>query len=163
MPLLLLLLFGYALSLDVDRIPTLIYDLRPHGDEPAARSRSSKARGISTFGASWTTYKAIEQGIDKGKILMGIAIPVDFSDKLGSGQEVVRTDPARRQRLKHRVYRQGVRRIGAAGLFASRCATEAQNRRGGMRLVSPIDPRVRVWYNSSISSRATTSCRGSSR
>ena len=26
MPLLLLLLFGFALSLDVDRIPTLIYD-----------------------------------------------------------------------------------------------------------------------------------------
>ena len=27
------------------------------------------------------------------------------------------------------------------------------NRRGGMKTMSPIDPRIRVWYNSSLESR----------
>ena len=35
-PLLMLLLFGYALSLDVDRIPTMIYDQDQHGRRAAS-------------------------------------------------------------------------------------------------------------------------------
>ncbi len=86
-PLLLLLLFGYALSLDVDRIPTLIYDLNRTAMSRQLISQFEGSRYFDIRGFV-DNDKAIEQGIDKGKILMGIAIPVDFSDKLGSGQEV---------------------------------------------------------------------------
>ena len=85
-PVMMLLLFGYALSLDVDRIPTMIYDQ----DQTAASrelirqfegSRFFEIRGMVS------DYGAIERGIDRSRILMGVVIPRDYSQKLGAGRE----------------------------------------------------------------------------
>ena len=56
-PLLLLLLFGYALSLDVDRIPTLVYDLNRTAMSRQLIRRTSKAPAISTFEVMSTTTR----------------------------------------------------------------------------------------------------------
>ena len=74
MPLLLLLLFGFALSLDVDRIPTLIYD----GDGSAAsRALLDRFQGSRFFDIQGyvSDYDIIRQEIDAGRALMAIAIP----------------------------------------------------------------------------------------
>ena len=151
MPLLLLLLFGYALSLDVDKIPTLIYDL---DRTEMSRQLISQFEGSRYFDIRGfvDNDKAIEQGIDKGKILMGIAIPVDFSDKLGSGREVsvqILLDGSDSNTASiAKGYAESVLRT-----YSFNVRADAQNRRGGMNLESPIDPRIRVWYNSSLESR----------
>ena len=44
MPLLMLLLFGYALTLDVDRIPTLVYD---HDRTSASRELIARFAGLA--------------------------------------------------------------------------------------------------------------------
>jgi len=151
MPLLLLLLFGYALSLDVDRIPTLIYDL----DRTAmSRQLISQFEGSRYFDIRGFVddNKAIEDGIDKSKILMGIVIPVDFSEKLGAGRQAgvqILLDGSDSNTASiAKGYAESVLRT-----YSFNVRADAQNRRGGMNLVPPIDPRIRVWYNSSLESR----------
>ena len=74
MPLLLLLLFGYALTLDVDRIPTYVYDQdkTPQSRELIARFQGSRYFQILGFVSN---YRVIERGIDSSKALMAVVIP----------------------------------------------------------------------------------------
>jgi ABC-2 type transport system permease protein len=46
LPLLMILLFGYALTLDVDRIPTLVYDM---DNSPESRELVSRFEGSRYF------------------------------------------------------------------------------------------------------------------
>src|SRR5438309_7229176 len=73
MPLNMLLLFGYALTLDVDRIPTYVYDW---DRTPESRELIQQFRGSRYFNIldSVNDYGAIEGGIEKSKILMGIVV-----------------------------------------------------------------------------------------
>jgi ABC-2 type transport system permease protein len=84
LPLFQMLLFGYALNLDVDRIPTLIFDGDHSADSRALieRFRGSRFFEIEGFANS---YGEIEKGIDKSKILLGIVIPRDYSQRLNGG------------------------------------------------------------------------------
>ena len=150
LPVLMLVVFGFALSLDVDRIPTLVYD----GDQTAvsreliARFRGSRFFRIRGFAAD---YKTIESEIDHGRILMGIVIPTDYSERVTSDQ------PAQVQVLLDgsdsntasiaKGYVEAVVRSYSASLRA-----ETLNRRGKSRPPF-IDYRQRVWYNPSLESK----------
>jgi hypothetical protein len=78
MPFMMLLLYGYALSLDVDHIPALIYDQdgTPHSRGMAREFQGSRFFDIHGFADS---YAPIELAIDKNEILIGIVIPRQFS------------------------------------------------------------------------------------
>ncbi|OGP94452.1 MAG: hypothetical protein A2157_01505, partial [Deltaproteobacteria bacterium RBG_16_47_11] len=87
MPLLLLILFGYALTLDVDQVETVVLD----------RDRTQvSADFVSRFGRSRyfnirehvPTYEALQRRIDSGKAQMGLVIPYDFSEKINAGEEI---------------------------------------------------------------------------
>jgi len=68
-PALMLLLFGYALTLDVDRVPTLIYD---HDRSPESRdliARFAGSRYFRILGAV-EEYRTIEQMVDRGSCLV---------------------------------------------------------------------------------------------
>src|SRR5271163_893472 len=76
LPMFLMLLFGYALNLDVDRIPTLVYD----GDQSAAsRGLIEQFRGSRFFQVEGFVddYNTIEKAIDRSRILMALVIPRD--------------------------------------------------------------------------------------
>ena len=84
-PLLVLLLFGYALSLDVDRIPTIIYD--------ANRTVESRNLVLAFRGSRYfqvidevDSYRPIEKAMDQRRILVGVAIPADYSRDLLQGK-----------------------------------------------------------------------------
>ena len=82
MPVMMLLLFGYALSLDVDHIPTLIYD---QDGTAASRDLIAPVPGLalsSTSAAYVDDYRDIERAIDRSRILMGIVIPRDYSPSI---------------------------------------------------------------------------------
>src|ERR1051325_4135351 len=73
-PVMFLLLFGFALSLDVDRIPTLIYD-----QDGTAQSRDliRQFQGSRFFDirGSVDNYREIEREVDRNRILMAVVIP----------------------------------------------------------------------------------------
>jgi ABC-2 type transport system permease protein len=150
-PLLLLLLFGFALSLDVDRIPTLIYD----ADQTAAsRELVNRFQGSRFFQVQGfvTGYAGIEHEIDRGTVLMGIAIPKQYGQRIHAGEKTtvqILLDGSDSNTASIALsYAESL-----VGQYAFQLRARAQNHTAGMDLVLPIEPRLRVWYNSSLESK----------
>ena len=85
LPLVMLLLFGYALTLDVDRIPAYLYD---QDGTPESRELIDQFRGSRYFQITGAVhdYRSIERMVDRSKILIGIVVPRDYSRNLKSGK-----------------------------------------------------------------------------
>ena len=150
-PLLVLLLFGYALSLDVDRIPTMIYD--------ANRTVESRNLVLAFRGSRYfqvidevDSYRPIEKAMDQRRILVGVAIPADYSRDLLQGKESpvqILLDGADSNTASIAMgYAQGV-----VQTYAKQARDNAQSLRTGSVLQPVVDAQVRVWYNTDLVSR----------
>lgn len=150
-PVLLLVLFGFALSLDVDRIPTLIYDQDRTAEsreliQKFAGSRFFQIRGYVN------DYGPITEGIDRSRILMAVVIPTHFGERVAAGRkaevQILLDGSDSNTASIARGYAETVVRSQDVEL-----KTNAQLRRAGMKLVPPVDARLRVWYNSTLESK----------
>jgi len=150
-PVLLLLLFGFALSLDVDRIPTLIYDADQSADSRELVSRFEASRYFQVRGYV-DDYHALEREIDRSRILMGVAIPQRYGEHIrageNSGVQILLDGSDSNTASIALTYAESL-----VGQYAFQLRATAQNRTGGTRLALPIDPRLRVWYNNSLESK----------
>jgi ABC-2 type transport system permease protein len=150
-PLMMLLLYGYALSLDVDRVPALIYD---QDGTVASRDLIRAFSGSRFFDVRGFTpsYEGIQQAIDRSQILMGIVIPRNYSDTIAAGRKAevqILIDGSDSNTAAIVLgYAETLVRMYSAQVRAT-----AMNRRGGEHLTPPIDARLRVWYNSSLESK----------
>ncbi len=151
LPAILLLLFGFALSLDVDRIPTLVYD---QDQTSASRDLIKQFQGSRFFDVRGyvDSYATVERGIDRGRMLMGVVIPRDYSKNVSAGREApvqLLLDGSDSNTASIALgYAESVVRD-----YSIELRSDLQNRRGGERLVPPVDARVRVWYNTSLESK----------
>ena len=151
LPVLMLLLFGYALSLDVDRIPTMIYDQSRTAESRALVRQFEGSRFFEVRGMV-RDYATIERDIDRGRILMGVVIPRDYSQQLGAGraaQVQILLDGSDSNTASIAL---GYAESLVRG-YSLELRTLALNRRAGERLTPPVDARLRVWYNSSLESK----------
>jgi len=150
-PLLVLLLFGYALSLDVDRIPTMIYD--------ANRTAESRNLVLAFRGSRYfqvidevDSYRPIEKAMDQRRILVGVAIPADYSRDLLQGKVSpvqILLDGADSNTASIAMgYAQGV-----VQTYAKQARDDAQSLRTGSVTQPAVDAQVRVWYNTDLVSR----------
>jgi ABC-2 type transport system permease protein len=150
-PVMMLLLYGYALSLDVDRVPTMIYD--QDGTAPS-RELIRQFQGSRYFDVRGLVdgYGPIEGGIDRNRILMGVVIPRDYAKNVGAGREApvqILLDGSDSNTASIVLgYAEGLVRN-----YSLRLRQDMQNRRGGERGGAPVDARLRVWYNSSLESK----------
>ena len=91
MPMMMLLLYGYALSLDVDHIQTLVYD---EDGTAASRDLTRQFQGSQYFEVVGFVhdYQAIQRAIDTSRVLIGVVIPRGFGKDLegGSGKVQLR-------------------------------------------------------------------------
>jgi drug efflux transport system permease protein len=150
-PVMVLLLFGYALSLDVDRIPTMIYD----ADRSAvSQNLVQEFRGSRYFQIvdEVDSYKPIERAMDQRKILVGVAIPYDYSRNLLAGKEApvqILLDGADSNTASIAMgYAEGL-----VQSYGAHAREDAQSMRAGSVLQPPVDASVRVWYNPDLLSR----------
>jgi len=83
-PIMQLLVFGYAVTTDVNNIPTAIYDLDKSNEsrELVRRLESSGYFDIKYFAES---YDEIQDLLDRGKVISAIQINKDFSSDLKKG------------------------------------------------------------------------------
>jgi ABC-2 type transport system permease protein len=149
-PCLMLLIFGFALSLDVDHIPIMIFDLdrSPESRELLDRFRGSPSFEIRGYADK---YKDIEQAIDRGDILMGIIIPERYAASVQS---------RRREEIQLVVDGSDSNTASIALGYASgllrgysyELRTAAHNRYFGAEAQTPVDLRLRIWYNSTLDS-----------
>jgi len=150
-PVMMLVLFGFALSLDVDRIPTLVCD--QDGTEAShdliQQFQGSRYFTITGFAAS---TDAIDRAIDRNQVLMGVVIPRNYSRDAGLGRQApvqILLDGSDSNTASIALgYAETLVRDYSLAL-----RSDMQNRRGGGRAVPPVDARLRVWYNSSLESK----------
>jgi ABC-2 type transport system permease protein len=150
LPMFQMLLFGYALNLDVDRIPTLIYDGDHSADSRALIERFRGSRFFEIEGYP-NGYTDIEKQIDKSKVLLGIVIPRDYSQRLNAGAKAnvqVLLDGSDSNTASIALsYVESLLQN-----YSLQVRSNGQDRRAGMPIVSPVDARVRIWYNSTLES-----------
>jgi ABC-2 type transport system permease protein len=151
MPAMMLLLYGFALSLDVDRIPMLIYD---QDGTSASRSLAHQFAASRLFEAKGmaANYRDIEAGINTNTILVGVVIPKDFGSDLALGkgaavQLLVDGSDSNTSGIA----------IGYAESFVQGFAADVRadilNRHGIAIPPPPVVAQTRVWYNSSLQSK----------
>jgi ABC-2 type transport system permease protein len=152
-PILMLLLFGLALSLDVDHIPTFIYDADGTATSRELIEQFRGSRYFQILGYP-DNYKAIEDAIDRNKILLGVVIPPDYSRRIGAGKEAdvqLLIDGSDSNTASIALgYAQSV-----VQLYSLELRSQGQNRKGGgpSQTAPPVDSLLRVWYNSRLESK----------
>lgn len=152
LPFLMILLFGYALTLDVDRIPAIVYDSDHSPESRELISRFQGSRYFQILGSA-DSYRAIEEKIDSDEVMLGIVIPEDYARDLLSGrrpQVQLLFDGSDSNTASIALgYANGI-----VQTFAMELQREAQNLRGrSSAVVEPIDARLRVLFNSELKSR----------
>ncbi|HSM76867.1 MAG TPA: ABC transporter permease [Bryobacteraceae bacterium] len=151
MPLLMLLLFGYALNLDVDRIPTLIYDADQSAVSRALIQRFEGSRFFDVRGFV-SGYAEIEKGIDRNRILMGLSIPRNYARRIEAGQAVdvqILLDGSDSNTAAIALgYAESV-----VANYAFELRSNGANQSMGRTFHIPVEPRVRVWYNTTLQSK----------
>jgi ABC-2 type transport system permease protein len=150
-PFVMLMLFGYGLTLDVDRIPTLVYD---SDRTPESRDLIAQFAGSRYFQIQGyvDNYGAIERAIDRDQCLLGVVIQRNFARELLSGRaapvQLIFDGSDSNTASIAKGYADSMMQAYSFQLRAS-----AMNRRGGAKLQLPIDGRLRVLYNSELKSR----------
>ncbi|MBU0514369.1 MAG: ABC transporter permease [Proteobacteria bacterium] len=151
LPMIMLFLFGYALSLDVDRIPTVIYDLDQTVESKDLLRRLGASRYFEIIGAV-NGYKQLERMIMTRRAMMALVIPRGFGAKLKKGQ-----------RPKVQVFLDGVDAStatiglgyiqGLVGAFGMERVFQNFRRMGLTHFDPPLDIRMRVWFNPELRSK----------
>ncbi len=150
-PFVMLMLFGYGLTLDVDRIPTLIYD---SDRTPESRDLIAQFAGSRFFQIVGTVdnYGAIERAIDRDRCMLAVVIQHDFARNLLAG----RSAPVQLLYDGSDSNTTSIAKSYADAMteaYSMKLRASAMNLRGGAKLESPVDVRMRVLYNSELKSR----------
>lgn len=85
-PVILIVLFGYALSLDIDHVPMVVWnqDNSKSSIDFLLNFKNSKYFSINSY---YDNYRDIERDINYGRAMIGMVIPKDFSRYLHSKQK----------------------------------------------------------------------------
>jgi ABC-2 type transport system permease protein len=150
-PLLMLVLFGYALTLDVDNVPLAVWD-----QSGTARSRELTAvfDGSRYFSVRRhvRNYREAERAVDTGVTLGILVIPRDYAQRLDAGRDapvqlIVDGSDSNTATIA----------LGYAGVvvqdFSQQIVLEALSHRGVREMRMPLDVRPRVWFNTDLQSR----------
>jgi ABC-2 type transport system permease protein len=150
-PALLLMLFGYALTLDVDHIPAAVYD---QDRTPQSRELIAHFQGSRYFNIIEPTadYASIQKGIWSSRILIGIVVPKNF------GRDIMASRDAHVQLLLDGA---DSNTAGIASGYAEALVAiyggEVRDRelahRGTTHVHMPADVRIRVLYNPEMKSK----------
>lgn len=151
LPLMFLTLFGYALSLDVDQIPTLVRDSDGSPESRALIERLKGSRYFEVLGYA-SNDREIERAIDQGRALIAIIIPRNYSQRLASGVETqvqILVDGSDSNTAS--IALNYANTVVASYALALRA--QGENRAASSYSGSPVDAQLRVWYNSSLQSK----------
>lgn len=150
-PMLMLLMFGYALTLDVDRVPFVVWD-----QGRSVESREFIARFTATryfdFRGQVSSYAEVERALDTREAMLALVLPPDFAARIAAGKTA------------------GVQAIvdgtdsNTAGIvlgytaavtssFNQQTTLDQVRRLTGASPTAALDLRTRVWFNADLESR----------
>jgi len=150
MPLLLILLFGYALSLDVDNVSVVVVD---HDRSPLTRDLLSKLNASPYFNITGypLDISSAASYLDKGGATIAIIFPPDFSEKIKSDNDsplqIIMDGADPNYATISRGYIESF-----IENYNNTLLNDYLNRTGMERLNIPVNGRVRIWFNEELES-----------
>jgi len=149
-PILLILMFGYALSLDVEDIRVVVVD---HDKTPLSRDLLIKLNASSYFNIIHhlpNVKKAIEY-LDQGWTMMAVVIPPDWTEDIRADREaqvqvlIDGSDP--NYASLTRAYT-----IAFVSQYNQHRLRDFLNRKGAEEIKPPVEGQIRVWFNEDLES-----------
>jgi len=150
-PVMMLILFGFALTLDVDNVPLAVWDQSATGRSRELVSRFDGSRYFS-LQMRVDNYRDLIHAIDAGQVMMGLVIPRDFAERIDAGREApvqLIVDGADSNTATIAIGYASV----LAEIYSLDLAVERNQRRGGPAVKIPLDVRPRVWFNEELESK----------
>jgi ABC-2 type transport system permease protein len=152
LPMVLLILFGYAITFDVRHIPVGIVD---QDSSFLSRDFISRVKGSEYFDLVYLSNSSagLESLLDKGKVKIILVIPHRFSRDLSQGKDaplqllIDGSDNNTAQIALGHI-------SGIVQIFSSNIVLEKLNKQGAILQAGnpPIEVKPRIWYNPDLSS-----------
>ena len=145
-PVMQLMMFGYAIRQDVRNLPTVVYDAS-RTQESRDLARRFEATGNFRLRGEVGSYSDALGQVDRGRARAAIVIPVDYARDFKAGRQsqiqvlIDATDPTASQSA-----------IAAAQLVGQRVNVERVQTRLGPGTTLPMEVRVRPLYNPALKS-----------
>jgi ABC-2 type transport system permease protein len=150
-PILLLLLFGYALTLDVDNVPLAVWD---QSASPESREFLSRFEGSRFFDVRLSAggYAEIERAIVAGEVQAALVVPRDFTRLLQAGRTATVQFLIDGSDSNTATIALGYAEAAASG-YSRDVALQAARVAGLPDPSAPVSVRPRVWYNADMESK----------
>jgi ABC-2 type transport system permease protein len=151
MPVFLLLLYGYALTLDVNNVPMAVWD---QSETPASREFISRFAGSHYFSVRGyvRSYREMVHAIDSGEVLTALTVPREFAQCLDSGRppsvQLILDGSDSNTATLALSYAETV-----VATYTQEISLREIRRVGGPAFHLPLEARPRVWYNADLESR----------
>jgi ABC-2 type transport system permease protein len=150
-PLVMLFLFGYALTLDVDRVPLIVWD---QSATPASRALISGFSGSRYFQLveAASGYREIEEAVDSRRAVIALIVPVDFAGRVASGRgasvQAILDGSDSNLASFALGYAEAV-----TGSYSQQVTLDLLRRNGQPRPARGVELQPRVWFNTDMESR----------
>lgn len=147
-PVFLLVLFGNALTLDVEMVPMVVFDQAKTPDSSALVSRFFFSRYFKDAG-SVASYDELEDKINRGEAVVGVVIPADFDrlEKTGRAvpiQAIFDGSDSNTATIA----------LGYLEAVAAERSKEMLTQlQGGKLPPMPIEVKTRIWFNGNAESK----------
>lgn len=151
LPVMLLILYGYALTFDIEHVPTAVYD---RGMSRVSRDFLQQFRASRYFDLSYPVsgYPEIHHLMDAREIRLALVVPQDFSRTVKSG------DTARIQAILDGTDANTANIVlgyvqGVVAAYNQQLLAERLNSRGLAEIKSPVVAKTRFWFNEELESK----------
>lgn len=150
-PLILIILFGYALSLDVDNVETIVVD---YDKSELSRDYISKLDASTYFhvSAQLNQTKDAIYYLDRDTAAVAIIIPPDFMKNIQADREtplqilIEGSDPNFAGIIRGYL-------TAFTEQYNQKLLLNFLNRQGMEKIMPPVDGRIRIWFNEDLESR----------
>jgi ABC-2 type transport system permease protein len=143
MPVILLFIYGYAITFDIDKIPTVVFDM-----DKSSMSREFVNQfhesGYFRVNSYVESYKAIDPYLDSGRARVAIVVPEDFSKNIHKGYAA---------QVEVLIDGSDSNTATIAQGYTLAISESFSQRTRGTPVTPLIDSRSRVWYNNELKSR----------
>ena len=151
LPMIMLMIFGYALTLDLDRVPLAILDQSrtPQSRELVARFEGSRYFSVVQRAGS---EREVEAAINRGQAMLGLVVPLDFGRRVASERktqvQVLADGSDANTTTLALAYAETIVRSYSQEVLVTRV-----RRLTGKVPALPMELRPRVWFNADMESK----------
>ncbi|MBK8792548.1 MAG: ABC transporter permease [Holophaga sp.] len=151
LPMVMLMIFGYALTMDLDRVPLAVWDQSrtPQSRELVGRFEGSRYFAVVTRA---NDYQDVTEAIDHGRVMMALILPVDFGRRVASERktqvQVLADGSDANTTTLALSYAESIVRT-----YSQEILVEKAKRLTGRAPSLPLELRARAWFNADMESR----------